>query len=308
MCPVGIYLYEIDSSFGPNLIAEYNITDAKVNKEVLKKLTDKHVKKDLVDATTQLDKSRFFSSKLESEPLKQKNIYLGFILREDEDLISLKSVFENIQGRVAKSFDEKNREKMRSLLKDTLNSILSLMEKLKEPGIIHETINEKTKVLLDDGKLQEARELIDLGEEIPKEFSELIKEADKLFSEKNFKKAKKKFLKASQLAAEIQEGELVEFLRNKAKQVGNFPDLIDRRVDLINELSDILKEFERDELKVYDQLIDSIDDLLSIANTFGENEKFDLLTDFMNLVKKASNKAKDLYDLDKKINEFLLKL
>jgi hypothetical protein len=306
--PIGIFLYEIDESFGPNLIADYNVTDEKINKEILKNLTDKHIEKDLVDATTQKDKIKFFSSKIGIEADKKKNIYLGFIIREDEDLVSLKSVFENVQARIGKQYDEKDHGKMRALLKETLNSILSLMEKLKEPTIIQDTINEKTKILLDEGKLQEARELIDLGEKIPQELSALIKEAENLFSEKDFKKAKKKFLKASDLAAEIKEDEIQEFLINKAKKIGTYPDLIDKREDLRDELKDILDDFERDQLRIYDKLKDPIDELITIANTFGENEKYDLLTDLLRNVNKAADKAKDLYNLDKKIKDLVLKL
>jgi len=306
--PIGIFIYEVDQSFGPNLLVEYNVTDEKVNKEVLKKLAEKHVEKDLVDATTQHDKARYYSSNIESESIKNKNLFLGFILREDEDLVSLKSVFKNAESKILKNYDEKDKEKMRRLLKETLNSILSLMEKLKEPGIIQETINEKTKTLLDDGKLQEARELIDLGETIPQELSALVKEAEKLFSEKDFKKSKKRFLKASELAEEIQEDEIKEFLVNKARKVGSYPDLIDKREDLRDDLKDILDDFKRDELKVYDKLVDPIDELISIANTFGENEEYDFLNDLMKNVKKATEKAKALYKLDKIIEDLILKL
>ena len=51
-----------------------------------------------------------------------------------------------------------------------MNSFLSLLEKLEEPKIIKEAINEKTKRMLDEGKLQE---LID---EIILEHKEVVEE------------------------------------------------------------------------------------------------------------------------------------
>jgi len=46
--PVGIYLYEIDESFGPNVLAEYYLAnDNKVNQETLKDFEEKHIQKEL---------------------------------------------------------------------------------------------------------------------------------------------------------------------------------------------------------------------------------------------------------------------
>ena len=59
----------------------------------------------------------------------------------------------------------------------SLDSLYREINKDGEAGCL----NEKTKKLLDEGKLQEARELIDLGEEIPGELSVVIKEADESF-------------------------------------------------------------------------------------------------------------------------------
>ena len=45
--PVGIYLYEIDESFGPNVLAEYYLAqENKINKEILKDFEEKHVQKE----------------------------------------------------------------------------------------------------------------------------------------------------------------------------------------------------------------------------------------------------------------------
>ncbi|MBY8982334.1 MAG: hypothetical protein KGD57_05255, partial [Candidatus Lokiarchaeota archaeon] len=245
--PIGLFLYEIDESFGPNIKVDYYLKDEKVSSEILEKLNEKHINKKLKEAIAKKDDIRYYSSLLESQSLDRKNLYLGFILREEEDLLSLKSVFANIQEQVIENYNIKDKKKMQSFLKDTLTSILNLIEKLKEPEIIKDTINEKTKRMLDEGKLQEARELIDLGEAVPIELSELIRDADSLFKSGEYKKAKKRFLKAAELAEIIQENEIVSFLIKKAEKVGNYPDLIKERENIQKEIKKQFLDLEKNQ-------------------------------------------------------------
>ena len=90
--PIGIFLYEIEKSFGPQVIADYYLTEEKVSTEILKLFNEKHIKKGLADATHREDKNLYYSSIIEAEKSKEK-LYLGFILNEDEELMSLKSIF-----------------------------------------------------------------------------------------------------------------------------------------------------------------------------------------------------------------------
>ncbi len=301
--PLSIFLYNIDSSFGPSVIAEYNLTKEKITKEILKKLEEKHVKKDYSDATTRKDNLKFYSSKIKAETIK-KDLYLGFILKPDEDIISLKSVFEDSEKKIIAEFSE-DKSKMQRILKDIMNSILTLMEKLKEPKMIVETINEKTKKMLDEGKLQEARELIDLGEKIPLKLAEEVKIAEKLLKDGFFKKAKKSFLKASELAGQIRELEIMSFLENKAEQVGSFPDLIKERENILKDVYKIQEDMNANILTVYQDLIEKISQIVSIAYTFEEDELLDDLTDLMNQLYNANNLAKKIYQINKKVNEHI---
>ena len=86
--PIGIFLYEIEKSFGPQIIADYYITEEKANLEILKIFNEKHIQKGLSDATHHKNGYLYYSSFRESKSFK-KDLYLGFILRDKEDLISL---------------------------------------------------------------------------------------------------------------------------------------------------------------------------------------------------------------------------
>lgn len=306
--PSAIFLYEIDPSFGPNILAEYYLDiDDKVPPNILKEFSEKHKAKEFLDATARKENIRYYSRKVNAESLQKDNIYLGFILREGEDLISLKSLFQKIEESVIQNYTS-DKTKMSEVLKKTLNSALSLMEKLKEPTIVKETINEKTKQLLDEEKLQEARELIDLGEEVPERLSAEVRLGEQFITEKFYKKAKRSFLKAAELAASVQEEEIVSFLKNKAEQVGNFPDLIKEREDLYKVLEQVFNDLESNRLYLYGDLAEPIDRLLYLSNTFEEDELIKTLTELKRRTYNATQLAKELYRLDKKIKELFNKV
>ncbi|UCC18661.1 MAG: hypothetical protein JSV62_11200, partial [Promethearchaeota archaeon] len=165
--PRAIILYEIDPSFGPNILGEYYLKqDEKIPTNILKEFSEKHIEKEFMSVIVHKDNERYYSGKINGESINKDNLFLSFILREGEDIVSLKSIIENIEEKVIKDFSS-DKQKMNEILKEGLNAIMSLIQKLQEPKIIKETMNERTKRMLDDGNIQEARELIDLGEEIP---------------------------------------------------------------------------------------------------------------------------------------------
>jgi hypothetical protein len=306
--PRAIILFEIDPSFGPNILAEYYLKQAdKISPTILKEFSEKHDKKEILEISFHKENNRYFSKKINAESLDKKNLYLSFILQEEEDLVSVKSIFTNVEEQIIQSFSS-DKNKMNKTLKNALNSILSLMEKLQEPKIIKETINERTKIMLDDGKLSEARELIDLGEEIPEKLSAEVKLADDLLNQELYRKAKKSFLKAAELAKIIQEVEIASFLENKGEQVGLFPDLIKEREEIYKGINKIIADLEVNQLQIYENFVETIDRLIEISLTFEQHDIVNELTKLKNYTERASRLAKELSDLDEKIREFLKKI
>ena len=306
--PLGIYLYEIDESFGPNVLAEYYLAkENKVNNETLKDFEEKHIQKQFSDTIFWNEDLRYYSIKMNAKTIDRNNLYLGFVLKQDEDLVSLKSFLENIAIKVIKVFS-KDKGALEALLRKEFDSIFTFMEKLKEPAMVKETINDKTKKMLDDGKLQEARELIDLGEQIPEKLSEEIKLAEQQLNEGFYKKAKKTFLKAAELAENVQEEDIVSFLTNKAEQVGKFPELIKERDTNLKEIENRLEELHHNKLHLYHELIKPLDTLINISNSFEDRETTTKLTELLKYSKKADELAKELFNLDKKLKEILHKL
>ena len=306
--PIGIFLYEIEKSFGPQIIADYYITQEKISTEILKMFNDKHIKKGLADATHRKGKNLFYSSIIEAEKGK-KNLYLGFILKEDEELMSLKSLFESVEEKVIKNFT-KDKKKMQGLLKDILNSTIDLFEKLKQPSLIKDTINEKTKQMLDEGKLQEARELIDLGEKIPDKLAEEMKLAEQYLNEGLYRKSKKSYLKSAEFAEQIREEGIANLLINKAEHIGGLPDLIKTR-DAINKgMKKSLQDLEdvNLEYKIYKNLIPLIEKNIKLSYSFNDNEKAEILEKLVKLTRNASIKASDLKRMDDEIKVILKKV
>ncbi len=306
--PLGLFFYEIDESFGPNILAEYYLAqENKVSNDILKEFEEKHVQKEFLNTIYWKEDLRYYSSKINASSIERDNLFLGFVLKQDEDLVTSKSILENIAVKVVKGFS-KDKAELESILRKEFDSIFTLMEKLKEPAMIKETINNKTKKMLDDGNLHEARELIDLGEEIPEKLSEELKLAEQLLENKFYKKAKKNFLKAAELAAIIQENDIVSFLTNKAEQVGKFPELIKAQESLMKDLESIIEELNNNKLHLYHELIRPIESLINISNSFEQHELTSKLTQLLNHFKRADKLAKELFSLDTKINERLANL
>jgi hypothetical protein len=306
--PRAIILYEIDPSFGPNVIAEYYLKqEDKLSPTILKEFSERHDKKQMSEITKREGDNRYFSKKISSESLEKENLYLSFILQEGEDLVSVKSLFTNVEETIIKNYTE-DKNKMTQLLNNAINSILSLMEKLQEPKIIKETINDRTKKMLDDGKLSEARELIDLGEEIPEKLAAEVKIAEDLLNQEFYRKAKKSFLKAAELAELIQEEEIAIFLSNKGEQVGFFPDLIKERENLYKEIEKVMTNLEVNQLQIYDNFAEPIERLIDISLTFEEHELVDILLKLKNNSQRASKLAKELNSIDEKIRDLLKKI
>ena len=306
--PRAIILYEIDQSFGPNILADYYLKqDDKIPTTILKEFSEKHVKKGYSDVTIRKDENRFYSNRVNAESINKENLYLCFILQEGEDLISLKSLFENIEAKVIHDYSP-DKNKMVEILKNGLNSILSLVQKLQEPKIIKDILNERTKKMLDENLLQEARELIDLGEDVPEKLADEVKVAEELLKNKEYRKAKKSFSKASELAVLIQEEEIASFLQNKGDHVGMIPDLLKERESLNKEIEKIASELENNKLYLYDLLIDPIDRLIEISNNLEEEELTGELMKFKNNAQRATRLTNDLKGLDNKIKENLNKI
>ncbi len=306
--PLGLFFYEIDKSFGPNVLAEYYLAqENKIDPKILKGFEEQHIQKDFLDTICWREDLRFYSSKINAETIERDNLFLGFVFKKEEDLVSLKSMLDNIAVKVVDEFS-KDKGKLEALLKKEFESIFTLMEKLKEPTMIKDTINDKTKKMLDDGKLQEARELIDLGEDIPEKLSEEIKLAEQLLNDKFYKKARKSFLKAAELANIIQENDVVLFLTSKADQVVKIPDLIKDRENIHRDMEKKIEELQQNKLHLYHELIRPIDALINISNSFEDHERSISLTELLKNFKRADQLAKELFNLDAKIKEHYEKI
>jgi len=306
--PRAIILYEIDPSFGPNIIAEYYLKqDEKIPQAVLKEFSEKHSKKGLVNVTVRSENDRFYSSRINAESIDKDNLYISSILQEGEDLVSLKSFVENLKDKILQNFSS-DKKIMNDFLQNALKSILGLIQKLKEPKIIKETINDRTKTMLDEGKLTEARELIDLGEEIPIKLAEEVKLAEQFVKDEFYKKAKKSFLKAAELATSIQEDEIASFLENKGEQVGLFPELIKEKENLHKEILKISNDLDNIKLNRYNRFVEPVDRLIEISQVFEEHEQIEIMTKLKSDTQRASRLAKELTNLDEKIREHIKKI
>ncbi|MFW9878340.1 MAG: hypothetical protein ACFFG0_35100, partial [Candidatus Thorarchaeota archaeon] len=129
--------------------------------------------------------------------------------------------------------------------------------------------------------------------------------AEDLLLAKEYRKAKKSFLKAAELATLVQEVKITSFLENKGEQVGLFPDLLRERENLQKEIVKIINEFENNKMDLNNLIIGPVDRLIDISNNFEENDKINELKKLKSNVLRVSRLAKELDGLKNKIKENL---
>ncbi len=182
------------------------------------------------------------------------------------------------------------------------------MEKLKDPSAIKEIINEKTKKLLDEGKLQEAKKLITLGEKIPQKLSQEVNMADQYRDDALFKKAKKSYFKAAELAEDIQEMELAKLLKKRGEKVGTLTDIL-KTFEAINKgIKKTLGSVKSVKLDIYENLIPLIEKNVKLSSSLQDNSIKKVLQELNILCKNAARNAKELIKFDKDIKNLIKKM
>lgn len=304
--PIGIFLYEIDESFGPNLLSEYSVKEVGITKEILKTLADKHLEKPgLKYNSLRTDTFKFYSREIKIND--KKALILGFILSTEEYVDSLFAVFDEIETKMVKNFTEDKNE-LKSLLKEILHARIESRDKLKEPKLIKEKMNERTKDLLDEGKIQEARELIDLGEIIPDEMAHSIKLAGDFFKAKDFRSAKKNFIRAAELAEKIGELEISKILNSRAKTAENYPIYVKEREDAYKEIKRLLQDIDLKKSNYYQQSVKSIQKIIEISNILEDYLNITELNKLVNLCNENSKLSEEIKLKDELIKDILDKL
>ncbi len=134
MSPLAIFIYEIEEGSEPRLLADYFTSNDKLPPEAIEELSKKHSK--LVDAVYKKGDFRYYSSIIQSLNLPQKKVYLGFVLKLDEDIPSLKGYFEYLETIIVKDFDvhvNEEKNELQNILKEGLTAILNGSVKIQEP-------------------------------------------------------------------------------------------------------------------------------------------------------------------------------
>lgn len=185
---------------------------------------------------------------------------------------------------------------------------MSLLEKLKDPALIKDIINEKTKQLLDEGKLQEAKKFIDLGGKIPQKLSQQFKLAEQFRKDLLFRKAKKCYLKAAEYAEQILETKLAELLKNRGEKAGSLTDIL-KTVDAINKgIRKSLEDLKFPNIDIYENIIPLLEKNVSLANSLEDRNLKEILVKLKNFTRDAYKKAKGLKKLDEDIKNLIKNL
>ncbi len=139
MSPIAIFVHEIEKGIDPTLLAEYFSTGDTLPPETLKQLAEKHSK--LVDAVYMKGDLKYYSSVVQSLNLPNKKLYLGFVLKKSEDVVTLKSTFEKLETIIFVGYDKLKQDKalLEKILKDELATIANEAEKSKKSESVQKT-------------------------------------------------------------------------------------------------------------------------------------------------------------------------
>ncbi len=190
MCPIAIFVHEIEEGADSTLLAEYFSTGDTIPPQVLKQLAQKHSK--LVDAVYIVGDLKYYSSVVQSLKLPKKKLYLGFVMKKNEDIVALKSTFEKLETIIMLDYDKLKRDKslLENILKDEFSTIPSDAKKAESPikkrDVIPKINDERTKKegLKNKPEIKIAEILTPLKRS--QELEKKIQEAAYFFSRKGF--------------------------------------------------------------------------------------------------------------------------
>lgn len=103
-------------------------------------------------------------------------------------------------------------------------------------------LKERAKVLMNEGKSQEAIDLLDKAKTVPGTLMKLIEKGAKLIKQQKIDEAQKAYSEAIELALSIQEGDMAAKLQDDLKRASERPKLIQTILDLEGKALKALRE------------------------------------------------------------------
>nr|MDO8085099.1 hypothetical protein [Candidatus Sigynarchaeum springense] len=150
-------------------------------------------------------------------------------------------------------------------------------------------LKERAKGLMNEGKIEEANELLDKAKTVPQALLRLIEKGAKLLKQQKIDEAQKLYMEAVDLALSIQEGDMAARLQDDLKRASERPKLIQNILDLE---ARALKALREENIK---RASDLFREASQVASRLGD---LDTLNEFA----KKSQGLMEFYQADQKKN------
>ncbi|GAB4316558.1 MAG: hypothetical protein Kow0069_18830 [Promethearchaeota archaeon] len=238
--PTGVVLIKVDPETGPALYAEHFEDPAKrvtCTKDFLLKVQLGH--SDKVQNTLLHGDVVFVSH---ATHLKDHSFIVGVFLEATDKPESFVQGLKNA-AKTLEQHQGDSPEEVAVVLEDVFSRLFKTPTVALDIRSIDEHVKEKTKQLLKAGKTSEAQALLQkVKQKVPQKLHSSAQKAQKAINKGDFDRAVRLYLEAAQYAEELEEGDLVKLLKDKAKLAKKIPELLERRDQFASEARKNLRE------------------------------------------------------------------
>jgi hypothetical protein len=208
-----------------------------------------------------------------------------FLIEKEKDLMLLASSIE--KGATADS------------MKMIVENKAHIIEKLHSVKALTTDVTKKATELIENDKINEYQKLLKLTQELPEKIVQNSKKAEAAIIEKNYRMAERSYKEAADMANQVYEYALAEFLIKKAETIGELPDLEKEIKSNYSEIVKIQGIVSKWDLSLFNKAYSKVQNLIKAYDQLENDEKIDKLQELSDELNKARDLAKKLEESEK---------
>ncbi|MHA1728832.1 MAG: hypothetical protein ACTSWY_08880 [Promethearchaeota archaeon] len=314
----GLFIFRDLEGETPTVIAKYFKDEIKekveINTEMLEKIVKKHKK---FSENTEFKKIlsyrtieyKFFALLIQKDD--EVNFFTVFILNLTESAEPFSIMLEELQDAIENVLEKETNEKeqMRSnILKKILDNRNELIEDVMDTKRITDRLISQANKLLDEGKFEEAQELIKRAREVPPKIADLVKKGNISFLTKDYSTAKKLFKNAADFAKKINQHQMYQLLNRKAQYAEEIPKFMKDWSSLYKQLNKYVKNIDQRDSKFYSGLLENTNNAIEIFDMLEDDESINDLQKLEDFLQKGEALSEELDNIDSEIINIIEKL
>ncbi|WP_457559005.1 hypothetical protein [Candidatus Harpocratesius sp.] len=248
---------------------------------------------------------RLFPFKYFIQPIKKdRSILLVFLLDSKESLeiaqIYSEEMAKNLEMEINGNSD------LNGSLKEIFDFRNNILMKLENETILKEEIGHSANKLIDNGKFDEAQNLIKLAKTIPEKIVSSYLKSKSMGKEHSYRQARKLLGDCLNFAQKIEDEGIIQYLNKKIEIFTQIPQY---EKDVRSLISSFSKELSKSiTLPSYQRQVYKLDKTLDILDKLEEDELIEKIMELSNTLILAGKLVFDLKSLDKKIKNIISEL